>query len=340
MFRINIKGRKRAATDPDLPIATDAEWVRRGYQLFFDREPEDPSVIASQVATCPDLPSLRKRLLTSREFARKNPSLISSALDGREPPMRIERVDDPRDLATILDHIARVWKFYGDTEPHWSVLTDDRFASNRIESTKDDFFASGKEPALTLARTLERNGLAPSAFRTCLEYGCGLGRITRWLADSFDHIYAYDISASHLDGAERHLAHVGVQNVTLKRIGCVEDIHGLERVDLIYSVIVLQHNPPPVIRLIVNAFLRALNPGGVAYFQVPTYRQGYVFSQERYLDDEATRHEMMEMHVLPQAEIFESVAAEGCRVLQVFEDGLTGFRPKEVSNTFLIQKPG
>jgi len=64
-------------------------------------------------------------------------------------------------------------------------------------------------------------------------------------------------------------------------------------------LIVLQHNPPPITRLIVRAFLKALNPG-VAYFQVPTNRGGYRFSPGEHLENEAKKHVMMEMHVLPQ----------------------------------------
>ena len=65
-------------------------------------------------------------------------------------------------------------------------------------------------------------------------------------------------------------------------------------------MIVLQHNPPPVIRLIVRAFLKALNPGGMAYLQVLSYRVGYRSSPGEYLENEAKKHVMMEMHVLPQ----------------------------------------
>ncbi len=338
MFQISVKKWIRP-TSPSAP-KTNAEWVRHAYRLFLDREPENDAVVAEKVATCPDIPALRQKFLLAHEFIKNNRELVSSSLDRQEPPMRIERLDDPADLAVIVDHIARVWEYHGQTEPHWSVLTSDRFHSSRIDDTSDEFFASGKTPAQILVKTLERNGLAPAAFRTCLEYGCGLGRITRWLADLFEHVYGYDISASLLAGAAEHLARQDVRNVSLRRVSRVEDIDNLDRVDLVYSIIVLQHNPPPIIRLIVRAFLRALNPGGVAYFQVPTYRQGYVFSPARYLNHESTRHDMMEMHVLPQSEIFEITAEEGCRVLEVLEDGLTGYRYKELSNTFLIRKPG
>src|SRR5271169_236009 len=45
----------------------------------------------------------------------------------------------------------------------------------------------------------------------------------------------------------------------------------LTNVDLFFSIIVLQHNPPPVILGILDAAFAGLRPGGLAFFQVPTY---------------------------------------------------------------------
>jgi len=125
--------------------------------------------------------------------------------------------------------------------------------------------------------------------------------------------------------------------VTLRHVRTVDEMVNLERVDLVYSLIVLQHNPPPVIRLIVRAFLKALNPGGVAYLQVPTYRVGYRSSPGEYLENEAKKHVMMEMHVLPQRVIF-TAREESCELVEVLEDGSTGLRFGKVSKTFLIRK--
>ena len=123
----------------------------------------------------------------------------------------------------------------------------------------------------------------------------------------------------------------------MRHIRGIDEIRKLERVDLVYSIMVLQHNPPPVIRLIVREFLRALNPGGVAYFQVPTYMAGYGFSAEAYLAEEDDAQEM-EMHPFPQRVVFALAREEGCEPIEVFEDGWTGYRPQELSNTFVIRK--
>jgi hypothetical protein len=101
-------------------------------------------------------------------------------------------------------------------------------------------------------------------------------------------------------------------------------------------VIVLQHNPPPIIRVIIRELIRALNSGGIALLQVPTYSLGYKFSLQEYLANEATRNGI-EMHVLPQNEIFDIVSQEQGKLVEVLKDGWI-LKYGKRSNTFVIQK--
>jgi SAM-dependent methyltransferase len=256
------------------------------------------------------------------------------ALSGDEPPMFIEKIPDLREL---FFHIQNVWEHLGETEPYWSVLSHEQFKSSGIEDTRSEFYASGQSNVNTFFKTLERNGIDHSSLKTCLEYGCGLGRVTSWLAKRFDSVIAYDISNTHLQLAQRFLDEINIQNVSLNHISSPLLIGNFPKVDMVYSVIVLQHNPPPIIRLIIRELVKALNSGGVAFFQVPTYRLGYRFSLQEYTVGEAAR-EHIEMHVLPQNEIFDIVSQEDGRLIEVLEDGWTGPKYGERSNTFVIQK--
>jgi trans-aconitate methyltransferase len=188
-----------------------------------------------------------------------------------------------------------------------------------------------------LFKTLERNQVSCSTYKSCLEFGCGLGRVTRWLSDRFESVIGCDISRAHLKEAEKYLSAQAISNVTFFQINQVEDIKKLPKADVVFSVIVLQHNPPPVIELILHQLIKVLNPGGVAYFQLPTYLQGYHFSLKEYLANEGEQREI-EMHYLPQWKVFEIVQQEGGKILEVCEDAWTGCRYKEVSNTFLVEK--
>jgi hypothetical protein len=100
-------------------------------------------------------------------------------------------------------------------------------------------------------------------------------------------------------------------------------------------VIVLQHNPPPVIALILRRLLRSLNPGGIAFFQVPTYGAEYRFHIQEYLARPLAPE--MEMHLIPQSAVFRIAEEAGCSALEVEPDQCTGL-PTWISNTFLLQK--
>ncbi len=307
------------------------------YRLFLDREPENQKVITDKLKRLTDTQSLRREFMESEEFQRQNAPNFTTTLAGDEPPMRVENVFDEALLQVLFKHIQDTWSHFGETEPHWSVLSSEQFLQTSINNTKDIFYNSGQTNVIQLLKTLERNGLDYATFKSCLEYGCGLGRVTRWLSPKFETVFGYDISKAHLESAEHYLKTQGIHNITLHHIREVKDLENLPKVDLIYSVIVLQHNPPPIISLIIKEIVKALNPGGVAYFQVPTYRIGYSFCLEEYLNDEAIRRDM-EMHILPQSTIFDIVNKEGGRLVEILEDSWTGLRFKERSNTFLIQK--
>lgn len=251
--------------------------------------------------------------------------------------MAIEDVESEHGLEALFKHIKNSWQYLGKTEPYWSVLTEDKYKQSNLQSSKEIFYDTGRHDVSRFLLTLARNGIDHTSYQSCLEYGCGLGRVTRWLAERFDVVYGYDISQAHLQGAKDYLSSKQITNVTLGHITNIKDILNLPQVDSVYSILVLQHNPPPIINLIVRQLIKALNPDGVAFFQVPTYRINYSFRLKKYLKEE-TKKQQMEMHVLSQKKIFEIVREEGGKLLEVLEDGLTGLGYKEISNTFVVQK--
>lgn len=104
-----------------------------------------------------------------------------------------------------------------------------------------------------------------------------------------------------------------------------------------FSRIVFQHNPPPLIGKLIKNALQSLCPGGVAIFQVPTYGNGYSFSVKEYL---AIRSRLdMEMHCIPQSEIFAIIAQEGCQSVELREDDAIGRRGTWISNMFVVRRP-
>jgi SAM-dependent methyltransferase len=309
------------------------ETIIWAYRLFLDREPENEKIVASKLRSLSNTQDVRREFLNSDEYLSSNPTSPILSLSGCEPPLLIEKVDNLQDLFV---HIQDTWEYLGNTEPHWSVLTWDKFLSSG-EGTQKQFYDTGEYEADRLFNTLNRNGIDHGSLKTCLEFGCGLGRVTLWLAKKYETVIGYDISSSHLSLARQYFDEKGYKNITLYHLKNLSDLSTLPKVDLIFSVIVLQHNPPPIIRLIVRELIRALNPGGVAFFQVPTYRLGYKFILQEYLSNEVENCEM-ESHVLTQKEVFDIVYNEQGEVLEVLEDACVGLTYGVRSNTFVVRK--
>lgn len=317
--------------------ALTAEDVVWAYRLYLDREPENDQVIAEHLRKCSSTQELRDNFIYSTEFRKKNPALHVPVLIGDEPPMSVEHRCSDEDLQRLFDHTQSTWEKFGESEPHWSVVVSEQYRQSNIEENQDAFYRTGEQHVAQLFGTLARNNVEHERLKTCLDYGCGVGRITRHLAERFEKVVAYDISSSHLRHARTYLTNHNLSNVSLHQLKRVQDLETLPKVDLAYSMLVLQHNPPPVMAFIIERLLRSLNPGGIAFFQLPTYRLGYTFSVLNYLAEDSGRQEM-EMHVLPQSRIFEIAQRAGGRVLEVIDDGWTGIRFKEVSNTFVVEK--
>jgi SAM-dependent methyltransferase len=250
--------------------------------------------------------------------------------------MRIDLDPAPQQMARLWAHVGATWACLGQEDPYWSVLTDPRFriANMSDAAVLEQFYTSGQGDLKRLDAWLRRNGLALRSDMVCAEYGCGVGRLTGWLARRCKRVRAFDISPTHLARAETWLRGQQLRNVDFLLVRSPSDLNRLAGIDLFFSSIVLQHNPPPIMALILDHAFRHLNPGGVAFFQVPTYTNGYAFDLEQYLSGMGEGG--MEMHCLPQQEVFRLAARHGLMALEVEQDCLIG--TWGTSHTFLFRK--
>jgi len=256
----------------------------------------------------------------------------------RLPPAAVETEATPGQLAAMLARIGTYWAQVGLDAPHWSVLVDERFRPERIGGMEAHFYNTGLYDAELLRSALDRHGVRPAELPRCVEFGCGVGRVTVHLAGMFRRVTACDISAPHLALAKAACAARGLTRVLTHRT-TPEAPMPEGRWEAWFSAITLQHNPPPLMRHLLGLGLAGLMRGGVAMFQIPTWLEGYRFSVADYLA--ATEPPAMEMHALPQPAVFATIAAAGCEVLEVREqprafgvDGETG-----LSNLFLVRRP-
>jgi len=315
--------------------------VVMAYRLILGREPENREVVIGKARHFRNLNDLRRDMITSPEFIGnlgERRGLIPSDMGTKPlvwPACRVDADVSTDVLERMVGRIEQEFEYLGLREPHWSVLTEDRFTAENIQENEDDFFASGELPVSCLRVTAKRSGLDLTRYRSCLELGCGLGRVTFWLAREFDHVIGGDISAVHLEHAHKAAARAGANNVTLVHLNAISKYRELPQFDVFFSIIVLQHNPPPLIGFILETILNRLNPGGIAYFQIPTYITNYEFEAEAYLASEPVWGKVG-VHCLPQDILFHIIERAGCRVLEMREDDAVG--ALAISNRLLVRK--
>ncbi|MES2684954.1 MAG: methyltransferase domain-containing protein [Pseudomonadota bacterium] len=321
-------------------MTVSTEEVQWCYRLLLGREPESAQVVRQREETANRLDLLHS-FLDSEEFQKSNPEYrsVHQALNRFEgKPFAVDVQVSPAQLAELLQKVKACWTHLGETQPHWSVMSDEQFRPDHIEASMQRFWASGNAPVKALKRILDRVGFGDLQNKVCVEFGCGMGRMSGPLAALFDKVIGYDISASHLQHARARAGELGIGNLDFQLVAD-DPLAPLARCDVYYSRIVLQHNPPPLIRqLLANAFA-ALKPGGIAVFQVSTYLAGYRFEIGEYLGQPEDAQNEFEIHCIPQAAVYQLVAEKRCKLLEVHEDGAAGQPGICVSNLFVVQKP-
>jgi SAM-dependent methyltransferase len=162
----------------------------------------------------------------------------------------------------------REWDDVAALDPFWAVLTDP--GGKRGAWDRSAFFDSGEavvEDLLGVARQFQ----VPAQFGTALDFGCGLGRLTRALSKRFATVYGVDVSGGLLEQAEelnRDLTNCEFRQLQQDGLAPFES----QSIDLVCSFLVLQHQArESAIDAYIAEFVRLLRPGGLAVFQIPTH---------------------------------------------------------------------
>ena len=309
-----------------MATATEIDHAFRFLLGRFPTEPERSLWMAEPVET------LRDKLMATEAFR------IALPADAVLMPMNLPipetawRVDDATQAAMLARVQAR-WVALGVERPHWSMDMRPEFAPDQIAVNMPHFEASGDSDVRQVLAVLARYGYAPEALPRVCDFGCGVGRMTRPFAQAFKFVTGCDVSPPHLALARAATgARVNYALVSVPEFGMHTPF------DLWFSSLTLQHNPPPVIALILRRMFEMLASGGVAIFQLPTERIGYRFNPAEFLAGPGPG-DAMEIHTLPQAVVFALAREGNCSALEVREDGLVWPPTSVLSNRFIFAKP-
>ena len=164
-------------------------------------------------------------------------------------------------------HSNAEWRYWGQTDPFWAVNSQPgREAGGKRPWRPDEFLDSGTAYFDDVVRQWRQYGIGTQC---CIEIGCGAGRITRHLLDSFERVVAVDVSPDQIDVARRLLgtdaSRVTFLVVDEPRVG-VEP----ESCDGMFSCEVFQHfSDYSMFEQYLRQVYIAMRPGGTAAFQLP-----------------------------------------------------------------------
>lgn len=161
--------------------------------------------------------------------------------------------------------LARNWELFGRRDPMFGVLSDPTKQHGRWEV--DEFFESGRAHVAKLFRTLAAHD-APFTAGRALDFGCGVGRLTRPIAERFEQTIGIDVAPSMIALARRHNTDPARCSFQVNRD---PDLRAFQSgtFDFVHSCLVLQHIPPAVSVRYIGEFLRVARPGGLVVFQAP-----------------------------------------------------------------------
>ena len=136
----------------------------------------------------------------------------------------------------------------------------------------DAFFQSGEAHFRRITQKFDQLGFPLSHQGKAIDYGCGVGRVLRPMADYFDGVTGIDVARSMLHEAEKHLQG---QCVILKYFEGknIEDCLGQDVFKFIHSAMVFQHIRPRRGMRILEGLLQHLDHAGTAFIQLPIYAE-------------------------------------------------------------------
>jgi len=139
---------------------------------------------------------------------------------------------------------------------------------HRVHGAADaeSFLAVGRQCAQDIAAALERVGRAPDSFESVLDFGCGCGRVLRWLMPQLSaaRVFGSDIDQQALTWCAGNL-HGG--SFTLNA-GRPPTGFAAQSFDLIYAISVFSHLDEDFQFFWLNELRRVTKPGGLVLLSI------------------------------------------------------------------------
>jgi SAM-dependent methyltransferase len=233
-----------------------------------------------------------------------------------------------------LERYKQGWEEIGELDPLWAVLTEPSAQYGRWDP--EAFFRTGVDEIRSVMDEADKLGY-PRHKGVSLDFGCGVGRLTRALAGFFEKSCGVDISEAMVTKARElnwELSNCEFAVNTSADLKAFPD----EMFDFIYTARVLQHLPnQKAIEQYISEFARVLKSGGLLVFQVPgrmslrwrlqPRRRVYSLLRRFGVGKEFLYHKLgvypMKMTHFPQSGVMGLLDGLGIRLLKIETDVVT-----------------
>jgi 2-polyprenyl-3-methyl-5-hydroxy-6-metoxy-1,4-benzoquinol methylase len=155
----------------------------------------------------------------------------------------------------------REWEDLAQLDPLWAILTDRKHQFGGWDAK--EFFASGERE---IGQLMQSCGLGAGDNGRALDFGCGVGRLSRSLRSYFGEVHGVDISEQMIRLAREHAPSCHFQVNQTDNLSLFRD----NFFDFVYSNIVLQHQRTKELAAsYIREFVRITRPAGTIVFQIP-----------------------------------------------------------------------
>ena len=161
---------------------------------------------------------------------------------------------------------SQAWEDWGAVNPLYAIITDPQY---RHGGDVEEFLRGGGGAVREVLAETDRLGIGTGR-DAALDFGCGVGRLTGPLADSFANVTGVDVAPSMLEAARE--LHAERTNCTF-RLNRSDDLAWVPDAsfDLVLCLLVLQHlASTEAMEAYLREFVRALKPGGALVVQLPS----------------------------------------------------------------------
>jgi ubiquinone/menaquinone biosynthesis C-methylase UbiE len=177
---------------------------------------------------------------------------------------RTEFLRTPAMKSASLDSTTSGWNAMAELDPLWAILSDPEKKFGKWN--KEEFFRDGRREANRVTTMCHENGISVSPGEM-LDFGCGVGRMTRAFSEYFRSSVGIDVSGKMVELAIKFNS----DRPECEFIASASaDLPFADATfDFVFSVLVLQHLPKKSMILgYLSEFIRVAKNGGVIVFQL------------------------------------------------------------------------